>query len=166
MAIGWDTRVERAFTFEELRRNTEAALRSLLGQDDGRLMIEAAAVTTSILRSGSTPTIALPAERLMTEHGPDSIAMADVIFFLRRLNAAVVLTVSDAGFPDDPDCGVRCHVGCRRDEVSYVLGIACIIAAARIAASSVWDESCLLSDERVQGSRIPSREASSSSIAT
>ncbi|TDC83678.1 hypothetical protein [Actinomadura sp. 7K507] len=57
--------------------------------------------------------------------------------------------ITDVGFHEDEDAGVRCSVTCRRDPLSIVLGVAAIIAIARVAGRAVWDEALLLGHERV-----------------
>jgi hypothetical protein len=153
MAIEWDTRIERPFTFAQLRDRTEAALHDLLGLVPTTLQVTALDSDQVYPLQDLWAAIPLPARDLNARRapwGPD----ARCLLAVHDRDAAVLIDVHFdpqlLQYDSDPEFGTRCNVdaGIIRWPLSYALGIAAVIAAAELVGSNVLDDSILLNQGR------------------
>ncbi|MFI0405034.1 hypothetical protein [Actinomadura sp. 3N508] len=150
VAIEWDVRIERAFTLESVRSATESVLAELLGLDNA-LAVSATESDTPERRGAE-----LAPERMAAAHGPFPGETEHVSFHLDGIDATVWVLIAETEIEeqyadeDDEDVWPHwCSVECQRDPESVVLGIATIIAVARVAGRKVWDEVRQLGLERI-----------------
>lgn len=127
MAVEWWARVNQGFSVAELLRSITAALDDI-GFPRIRLTPSPEGVTSEVIGAGQADIDI----RISTADGKHS----------------TTFSLQDFGDPDDPELGRWITVTPWRDNLSIVLSIATIIAAAKLTNAPVVDESQLLGSRR------------------
>ncbi|MFB9837403.1 hypothetical protein [Actinoallomurus acaciae] len=127
MAVEWWTRVNQGFSVAELLRSITAALDDI-GFPRIRLFPSPEDATGEVIGVGQADLDI----RISTADGKHS----------------TTFSLQDFGDPDDPELGGWITVTPWRDNLSVVLSIATIIAAAKLTNAPVVDESQLLGSRR------------------
>jgi hypothetical protein len=140
VTTGWEVRIERAVSLRDLRVETERVMSGMLRVEDD--LIALAVVGQAEVRKAYPARVAeLPDAQQRRALGPGGATSVSATFVMWEPGpAAADVDVTDTGFPEEEDGGIRLTATPLRNGVSYVLAIATAIAAARLTGSRVWDE--------------------------